>query len=983
TNAQQQTDPLDRPFKVVNAVGTSAQSQSSFSYNDAARIVTVKTDKATYNDNALKVETLYDKLGRTIETHTYESATAFIISKQEYDALGRVKRTYNPYRTTSDPTYGWAETTYDALGRITSVKTNDNAQVSNVYNNNSVTITDQANRSKRTLADSLGRITQVIEDPAGANYQTNYSYDVLGKLRKVQQDTQSRYFMYDSLSRLIRARNPEQEVNTSLTPALSDPVTNQNAWTAAYTYDANDNLETKTDARTFTTTYAYDVLNRNTSVTYSANANTPNIINSYDNTAVAYGKGRLWRTETTGDAGALVSINSFDAAGRSLSLSQQFKTGGVWSAPYTTQRSYYASGSTNAETYPSGHTVSYLYDDAGRLKTFSGNLSDGVSRNYSSELKYDAGGRMIEEQFGTQTILYNKLQYNIRGQLYDVRLSTLSRAQSLTDWDRGCLAFYYSLNNQAWGASASDNNGNLIKAETYVPNADGSSNLTQDRYTYDALNRLQQVDEYQYGAQFVFMQKYDYDRWGNRTINPSSSLIVNRLPFDVNSASNRLGVPVNQSGEMLYDKAGNLTKDTYSRTDTRTYDAENRLVTNAAASNQLSRYTYEASGKRVRRNIYGQETWQVYGIGGELLAEYAANAPATSVQTEYGYRGKEILVSATPTSLKWLVNDQTGTTRMVVDKSGSLNSIERHDFLPFGEEVFGGTGGRTPQQGYGLDSVRQKFVQKERDVETGLDYFGARYYSSSAGRFTSVDPLQITSDRIVDPQQLNLYAYARNNPIAFVDAGGLEVLSIKLVIEGKNQVPAPTQELGKVIDLGPAVKGIYFAIAVNIVVEVSADDSPDNYEPDQQRYIISPVGKNSDPYRPGTSGIEESDDPESSLVITSGSKLIWLDNPGIYGELGKPAAEVGADKDHPAIGIIALKSTVKPKKGSAGTPTDKVLYWAVRIEVVKGVIVKGIPFPITEEEYNKVTKQSPPKKKKKKEPKSPETPPPATKKPTS
>jgi len=65
-----------------------------------------------------------------------------------------------------------------------------------------------------------------------------------------------------------------------------------------------------------------------------------------------------------------------------------------------------------------------------------------------------------------------------------------------------------------------------------------------------------------------------------------------------------------------------------------------------------------------------------------------------------------------------------------------------------------------------------KFTGKKRDIETGLDYFGARYYGSAVGRFTSVDPIHVTKDRIVDPQQFNLYAYTRNNPMKYVDPDG-------------------------------------------------------------------------------------------------------------------------------------------------------------------------------------------------------------------
>lgn len=68
-----------------------------------------------------------------------------------------------------------------------------------------------------------------------------------------------------------------------------------------------------------------------------------------------------------------------------------------------------------------------------------------------------------------------------------------------------------------------------------------------------------------------------------------------------------------------------------------------------------------------------------------------------------------------------------------------------------------------------------KFTGKERDPESGLDNFGARYDSSSMGRFMSPDPLYIEAHRLADPQRLNLYAYARNNPANFTDPTGLDV----------------------------------------------------------------------------------------------------------------------------------------------------------------------------------------------------------------
>ena len=684
------------------------------------------------------------------------------------------------------------------------------------------------------------------------------------------------------------------------------------------------------------------------------------------------------------------------------------------------------------EAYPSGHTVTFAYDSAGRISNYSGNLGDGTTRIYTNGITYSEFGGLQQEQFGTQTALYHKLRYNVRGQLYDIRLSTYSLQANELDWNRGCLAFYYG--GYAIGQSGAANNGNVTRQDHYAPLNESLTDYgyTQDSYSYDTLNRLASTNEVHGGPWGLsgqdYIQTYSYDRFGNRTINQSqTSANVPHPNYTVDTNTNRLIAPAGYN--YGYDYAGNQTNDTYSGAGARTYDGENHLK--QAQGSQT--YTYDAGGRRIKRNVNGVETWQVYGMGGELLAEYKSGAAPFLPSKEYGYRGGELLVTmssgddvrlarfvtnlyygakqtdptpqqlqdavnqlaaagatsqsqlltvasqiarslftstnyetsptfrsdaqyvtdlyyaylqrgpddsglgwwtpqaagsrvnvcnafeassefitlvatlygtvawgendrtdhfvnnfylgaygrnATGTELQqqrdalnaaavqglsqvqaqaetfgrslfvaqvndagisntqyvtnlyeaflqrgpdagglsfwsgqasvgtgrqnvlsqfatcgpfrelagtlyreafWLVSDRLGTPRMIVSKSGTLTSVKRHDYLPFGEEIGGPLvallGGRTPAQGYTGDSVRQHFTGYEADGETGLNFAQARYQSPMQGRFTSVDPLGASAS-VINPQSFNRYSYVENKPVNLVDPTSMRLQDI-------------------------------------------------------------------------------------------------------------------------------------------------------------------------------------------------------------
>ncbi len=111
--------------------------------------------------------------------------------------------------------------------------------------------------------------------------------------------------------------------------------------------------------------------------------------------------------------------------------------------------------------------------------------------------------------------------------------------------------------------------------------------------------------------------------------------------------------------------------------------------------------------------------------------------------------------------------DAVGNVRVVTDETGQV--LERHDYLPFGEECTTGACATNPGV---ADGQPRRFTGKERDSETGLDYFGARYYAQHVGRFTTIDPVFTWRENLLDPQRWNRYAYGRNNPLRYVDPDG-------------------------------------------------------------------------------------------------------------------------------------------------------------------------------------------------------------------
>ena len=244
---------------------------------------------------------------------------------------------------------------------------------------------------------------------------------------------------------------------------------------------------------------------------------------------------------------------------------------------------------------------------------------------------------------------------------------------------------------------------------------------------------------------------FAYDQYSNMWLCGSPGIAPNGSAPAANYCSQTPSNIFNNANQIIgrsYDGAGNMASLMGSNF---SYDAENRITTAVQPGIGTVTYTYDGDGRRVMKAVStGLQTVYVYDIGGKLVAEYSSGA-----------------VSVPPCHTCFLSTDHLGSTRLVTDENG--NTVSRHGYIPFGEEIQANSGGRDGSFGT-FDFVNQKFTGKERDQETGLDYFGARYYGSTMGRFMSPD--DGSDQNPGNPQSWNLYSYGRNNPLIGRDDDG-------------------------------------------------------------------------------------------------------------------------------------------------------------------------------------------------------------------
>src|SRR5882724_4239500 len=567
-------------------------------------------------------------------------------------------------------------------------------------------------------------------------FVTLYAYDALGNLLRgdpkgtaPSDSTQwrTRTFTYDSLSRLLTANNP-----------VSGTIT--------YSYDADSELLQKTSPApnqnpvppNQTVSYCYDPLHRVTGKGYGAQScplATPVVSYFYD--SGTNGKGHL--TSLADQAGS--GIYGYDNLGRMTTETRVLTGANNGAISKSASYDYNLDGSLYKLHYPSGAAVTYAPGAAGL--TLSA-MDSGSGINYVTGATYGPDSALtgfVSGNSGTFPGISNAFSYNKR--LQPVAMSANAPSQTVFS-----IGYDFHVGN---GTSGADN-GNVWGITNY------KDTTRSQTFTYDALNRLTSA---QNGgtdcAQTVLQGKtkfwgnaYSYDAWGNLLGKSVTKCSAENLVLT--AAAN------NQLVGYGYDAAGNMTHDLTSGL-TYTFDSENRIT----GANGYT-YIYDGEGNRVKKSNGSTGTLYWYmtpGIVGE--SDLSGN-----LTDEYVFFDGERVARKSTNGVFYYFSDHLKTASVITDASGNIKS--ESDFYPWGGEL----------QFVNNDSNHYKFTGKERDSETQLDYFGARYYSNGLGRFVTPDwaakATAVPYAEFSDPQSLNLYTYVRNIPTTQYDPDGHDPL---------------------------------------------------------------------------------------------------------------------------------------------------------------------------------------------------------------
>jgi RHS repeat-associated protein len=794
-----------------------------YTYNDDDNIINMNINvlhDPVIEYQQFKQKYSFDGFGKIRKTERITDNSIFeTTSETDYNYLGLASRqtdaegrnVYNKYDLFSRPT----ETRF-----VADDPTSDRTTVT--YNH-------------QATNDYFQRSTSTDEE---GNYLVSY-FDIVGnktkELREISPgNVATTYFTYDDLYRLTQVTTPEGMITTYQYDARNDMVqkTTVDEGTVKYKYDKFGNLRFsyKVDAPSgdqrivFST---YDDLDR------------PVITGSYltvNNFDALDGDKDYSATQSTiapfedynTDTDKFLVVNQYDGyeasgifTGLSLPVSES----------YLNAQNQKGALTATAFRDELGQTWSYklyAYDHRGRVVEYWVKFQDNDWKKISNE--YDNLNNLLHQKVAGD--IYFWYEYDVQGRMVKVyshnsdnkSAATLEAEYEYNKADQVDKLWLrninknvtYTYNARGWLERVA-RGFNFRQDLTYLKNGNVSSQLFKNKantswadmtfnYTYDGLNRLISSST----TQTSYNETYEYNKDGDfyKKIKGGLETIYDRELGTHKLYQTRKEIAQNTSGynglyagggtqyntiDVNYNEIGNLDSDASRNITAISYNYNNLpLSVNKGPSVQYL-YRYDDTGQRIYKKAAGEKEYYLRDQTGRELAIYNQYTGTIKMANIFGngligrievnydstWTGGGGTSSATSRRAALLgnwhitrgdtryyyVKDHLGSIRQTWKENGTI--VNGQDYYPFGEVL---------RQYTVSDPIEKyKFTEKERDKETGYDYFGARYYDPQIGRFLSVDP------HAYRYPSLTPYNYVGNNPLNFIDPSGMDSTSSKKI----------------------------------------------------------------------------------------------------------------------------------------------------------------------------------------------------------
>lgn len=796
TNGQQSRTLYDQLGRVDTVTGPyetgSNHPTVDVEYHPEAAVpyaVTRNVDRnpdGTFRTNSLDTIVFSDGLGRILQTKkdaTIAGAEAMIVSgRVEYDHAGRAVARYYPtseakgalntrFSTRADPTAP-TRTGYDVLDRATRTVLPDGAATSVSYGFGTdragvtraeTAVTDARQATTRTYTDVRLQPTSV-QQPGGA--WTSYGYDALGQPTSVTDDHNNvTTSTYDNFGR-----------RTSLT--TPDGGRTQHA------YDLAGNLvRTATAtlaARNKAIKYEYE-FTRLTAIRYpdSAEADV-----GYTYGAPGAANNAAGRVTKVDDAAGTVT-RGYGPLGELTTETRTVSAGVDKDLSYTTRYQYDTWNRVQRMTYPDGEVLTYHYNHGGLVDGATG-VKNNTSYPYLTRLDYDA--------FEQRTLLEtgNGVRTSYTYDTEDRRLASLQAAKADgTTFQNAGYAY--------------DPSGNITSVVTSAPAVDGLGGAGTQTFAYDQLNRLTtSTGSYQApaGGTDHYELALTYDSLGDVTTkNQTHDLIAaDATATPQTDTSYRYAYAYQGSQPHAPSTVGPFTY---------RYDANGNMVSRSGPGKQKLELDWNDADQLVCSSASGGRTAEepstvdpvaleggdshecdvsyVYDDQNQRVVKHDEDDnvavypnPAYTQRNKSAFKhvfiGETRLVSKLVQSSGageaageyFFSTDHLGSTAYGTDAGGKV--VEHARYLPSGESWAQERSTALPSP-YGFNG-------KELDPETGLYYYGDRYYDPRTTLWQSADPQMGTyldggpAGGVGNPVTLATYTYAANNPVRLTDPDG-------------------------------------------------------------------------------------------------------------------------------------------------------------------------------------------------------------------